>query len=100
MEPLPPPIQAEFGPIVGGYIRRSQRKHVRRLPKWLKDLVSIVGGGITGGSLGVIIIWWALHMDPFNLGPVVSQHYPVIVPKEFRAQPVKASIAHKSHSKQ
>jgi hypothetical protein len=91
MEPLPPPVQ--FTLELENFPARSRRyiRHRRRrapvLPAWLKLSLNIVGGGITGVTLSILILWWGLGMDPFEVGPLVAKHYPLAVPAKFAKTP-------------
>lgn len=65
----------------------SSVSHRRRAPKNpLIEGVKIVGGGLVGIALAVLIMWWLLKRDSFELGPKVGR-VPVLrllVPEEFR----------------
>lgn len=49
------------------------------------QMAQIVVGGAVGVGLAVLIIWWGLGKDPFNLAPTVAQYAPFLVPAKFQA---------------
>ena len=59
----------------------------------LLRLLYVVVGGILGCALGVLLQWWLLHKDLFNLAPRVPARLQWMVPPDLRAQPPRGGRA-------
>lgn len=55
------------------------------------QMAQIVVGGAVGVGLAVLIIWWGLGKDPFNLAPTVARYAPFLVPAKFQIETLPVS---------
>jgi hypothetical protein len=72
----------KFQPVSHEEFQRSRRKD--RSP--LRPIIQVVLGGLLAIPIAILIIWYGLGTDPFDLGPSVAQVAPWAVPQEFRGQ--------------
>jgi hypothetical protein len=49
-------------------------------------IIQTILGGVAAVPIAMLLIWYALGKDPFELGPTVARFAPWIVPKDFRSQ--------------
>lgn len=49
-------------------------------------IVQVVFGGVAAIVIFQALAWWVMDKDPFELGPVVSQYVPAIVPKRWHGK--------------
>lgn len=55
------------------------------------QMAQVIVGGAVGVGLAVLIIWWGLGKDPFNLAPTVAEYAPFLVPAKFKSDFVPVS---------
>ncbi len=60
-------------------VLRSRKKNSS-----IGTLFSVVGGGVAAFPIAIVLIWYVLGKDPFEMGPLVARFVPWIVPEGFR----------------
>jgi len=75
----------EYGTMSSVYGRAPARKGKAKRSA-LKEVVSVVMGGLAAIPIAQVVIWWGMQRDPFEVGPPVGRYVPWVVPQEFRDQ--------------
>lgn len=62
------------------YPRRPVGRRRKATSSSSLELVKVMVGGLLALPVAQLIIWWALGLDPFRMGPAVGRYVPFIVP--------------------
>ncbi len=61
----------------GGRPRRKQKSMA-------VEMLKVAGGGVVGLSLAILILWWGMSRDPFDLAPNLPEFMAVLAPEHLR----------------
>ncbi len=48
------------------------------------EMLKVAGGGVVGLSLAILILWWGMSRDPFDLAPNLPEFMAVLAPEHLR----------------
>ncbi len=76
----PLPTRRSIAPEI---ILESPTPKARKKKSSFGMLLSIVGGGFASIPVSILLMWFAMGIDPFELGPTIASFAPWIVPSDF-----------------